>query len=430
MANLLYLTHRIPFPPDKGDKVRSFHILRHLARRHRVFLGTFIDDPADKVHMGALRQWCAEVQAVEIDPWWSRLRSLSGLMQGRPLSVARYRHPTMDRWVASLLQRQPMDAAVVFSSGVAPLALDTGVPIPVLMDFVDMDSAKWAEYGSRRPGPWGWIFRREARLLGHFERHVAQRAAYSYFVADKERALFLDSAGQDGARIKTMGNGVDAAYFDPAAALHNPYSPDEQAITFTGAMDYWPNVDAVTWFARDVLPALVQRHPRVRLHIVGRSPTQAVCALASRHVSISGTVPDVRPYLRHARVVVAPLRVARGIQNKVLEAMAMAAPVVVAQECHQALALQPVEGVRAATLPAQWVDELDRLLSDPDVAVEAGRRARACVISRFSWEAHLSVLDADLASVIGERAQPGWTRTQPVTPPVTPPVTRLWGQRP
>lgn len=415
MADVLYLTHRIPYPPDKGDKVRSFHILKQLLKRHRVFLGTFIDDPSDRQHLEVLRRWCADVHAEEIRPLAARLASLRGLVWGEPLSLSHYRHRRMARWVGDLVDGGQVDAAVVFSSAVAPFVLaGRGRPLirmrsrpalPVLLDFVDMDSAKWAEYGRQHAGLSGWIYRREGVRLAEYERWAAQEASASYFVAANERRVFIEGCSTDCPSVKVMGNGVDADHFDPTIDLPNPFDPDEQAIVFTGAMDYWPNSDAVSWFVQSVLPGILQRVPRARFHVVGRSPTQPVRALAGPHVVVTGTVPDVRPYLRHARVVVAPLRLARGIQNKVLEAMAMAAPVVAATDCARALEVDEADGVRAAESAADYVNHVTELVNDATAAADLGQRGRTCVRRRFSWEAHLSILDQDLrAATCGPEA--------------------------
>lgn len=399
MARLLYLVHRLPFPPDKGDKVRSYHLLRHLVREHEVHLGTFVDDPQDLAHVQTLRQWCAQVHAVPLDPARARLASLRGLFRAEPLSLAYYRHREMSRWVRRVMRETPPQAALVFSSSMAPYVLPSVQGTPVLLDFVDMDSAKWTEYARTRRGPMSWIHAREGRLLGQYEIAAARAAQGSYFVAEPERALFLRAAPDCADRVRAMGNGVDLRHFDPQdpAVQHvRPFEDGEQPIVFTGAMDYWPNEDAVAWFAREMMPAILARHPAARLHIVGRHPSPSVRALQADRVRVTGSVPDVRPYLRHAAVAVAPMRVARGIQNKVLEAMAMGRATVVAGTCARALALGEDDGVVSAQTPQDYIESVCSLLADPEAAERKGLQARRCVETRFSWSAHLGALDEDL----------------------------------
>ncbi len=400
MANLLYLVHRLPYPPNKGDKVRSYHLLKHLAARHRVFLGTFIDDPEDEVHLDTVRSLCAGLHAARLSPRGARIASLSGLLSGEALTLRYYRDAGLARWVADVLARETIDAAVVFSSSMAQYA-EAHAGLPMLVDFVDVDSAKWSEYADRHAWPMSWLYRREGERLLAYERAVAVQARRSFFVTDKETALFHRLAPESAVTVEPLCNGVDAAYFAPDAAMPSPYSADECPLVFTGAMDYWPNVDAVSWFVADVLPTLRARWPTLRLHIVGRSPTPAVQALASDAVSVSGTVPDVRPYLQHARVVVAPLRLARGIQNKVLEAMAMARPVVAADTCVGAIDAVPGTDLLPAATAADYVAHIEALLADAPRADAIGRAGREAVLRRYNWTARLAPLDAVLEDVVG-----------------------------
>jgi polysaccharide biosynthesis protein PslH len=396
MAKLLYLVHRMPYPPDKGDKVRSYHLLQHLRARHEVHLGTFMDDPADAAHIDALRGLCASLHVAPLHPLRARLASLAGLLRGDALTLHYYRDAGLRRWVAQTLARERIDAVVVFSSSMAQYAQGLAGQ-PVLVDFVDVDSAKWTAYAEQHRWPMSWLYRREGRKLLAYERAVAKVSRRSFFATDKETALFLQMAPECAGGVEPMGNGVDAGYFAPAAERVSPYAPGETPIVFTGAMDYWPNIDAVTWFAAQVLPALQRKRPGLRFHIVGRAPTPAVRALASSSVIVTGTVPDVRPYLQHAAVVVAPLRLARGIQNKILEAMAMGRPVVAAASCVAAIEAQPgIELLPAADL-ADYVRSIEQLLDAPELARAVGTAGRQRVLKSYTWSAHMAVFDRHLA---------------------------------
>ena len=403
MANLLYLVHRMPYPPNKGDKVRSYHLLKHLVARHRVFLGTFVDDPDDMVHLPVLREMCAEVCAVPLNPKTARLGSLPALAQGLPLTLRYYDHAAMHQWVGQLLARHNIDATLVFSSSMAQYAPPAAVQTPaapILLDLVDVDSAKWTEYANQHSWPMSWLYRREGVQLLAYERAAVQRSARAFLVTDKEVALFNSLAPDCRGRVEALGNGVDAEHFSPVEHGPSPYVQGELPVVFTGAMDYWPNVDAVTWFVQAMLPALRQRWPTLRFHIVGRNPTPAVLALASEGVAVSGTVADVRPYLSHAAVVVAPLRLARGVQNKVLEAMAMARPVVCASACAEAIDAETGLHLLAAETAPDFVLQIDRLLADADFAADLGRLGRQFVLDHFSWDARLSPID-DILSRLG-----------------------------
>ena len=395
MADILYLVHRLPYPPNKGDKVRSYHLLRHLAARHRVFLGTFIDDADDEAYVENVRQHCVGLHVARLEPRSARVKSLRGLLTNEALTLPYYRDASLKAWVDRTCRERAIGAAVIFSSAMAQY-IDSACRLPMLVDFVDVDSARWTQYARSHRWPMSWLYRREGERLLAFERAVAGRAARGFFVTDSETELFRRLAPECAARVQVMCNGVDSDYFAPAEAVSSPYGADETPIVFTGAMDYWPNIDAVTWFAREVLPLLRAKRPGVRFWIVGRSPAVAVRALAGRDVIVTGTVPDVRPYLQHAAVVVAPLRVARGIQNKVLEAMAMARPVVASTACAAAIDAETGCDLLAADSAEGFVAELDALLGDSHRAGIVGVAARKRVLGRYSWDAHLSGIDAYL----------------------------------
>ena len=400
MANLLYLVHRMPYPPDKGDKVRSYHLLKHLAARHRVFVGTFIDDPEDVAHLEALRAMCADLQVITLNPRRARLASLGALLGGRALTLDYYDDRRLHRWVRETIAKQSINAALVFSSSMVQY-LKAWPSLPALVDLVDVDSAKWTQYAGEHRWPISWLYRREGERLLAYEREAVDKAAKSFLVTDKEVALFEQLAPEHRGRVQALSNGVDADYFSPDPLRASPYRADELPLVFTGAMDYWPNVDGITWFARGALPALRQRWPSLRLHIVGRNPVASVRALASDAVSISGTVPDVRPYLQYAAVVVAPLRLARGLQNKVLEAMAMARPVVAAQACVDALSARAGQDLMAAIHADDYVRQVDALLRDAPGATAMALAGRQRVIDDYGWASQLAGLDKHLAQAFG-----------------------------
>ncbi len=397
MAELLYLVHRMPYPPNKGDKVRSFHLLEHLARQHRVYLGTFMDDPEDAQHLQALERYCAGMYVEKLDPRLARIRSLTGLLRNEALSLAYYRSVSMAAWVEQIARQHSFDASIVFSS---VMAMYSPKNVPMLVDLVDVDSAKWTQYSSKHRWPMSWVYRREGTQLLEFERATVRRARRSFLVTPREVELFETLAPECKGQVDALCNGVDAAYFDPAIGSNCPFADGEVPLVFTGAMDYWPNIDAAIWFSKDILPRLLPTHPKLRFYVVGRSPSSEVKALASPHVVVTGTVPDVRPYLQGARIVVAPLRVARGVQNKILEAMAMARPVLTSTACKQAIVTSGApSGLYEADTEADYVAGIERLLADPQRAQSDGRLARELVLAQYSWRAHLAGLDRHLTAI-------------------------------
>lgn len=391
MQDILYLTHRIPYPPNKGDKIRSWHLLKHLAQRYRVHLGTFVDDPDDWQHVDKVKTLCGETHFAALNPRTARLRSLGALAGKRPLTIDYYRNNGLQQWVDTVMKEQAIQRVLVFSSAMAQYV--TGArQARRIIDFVDIDSDKWRQYADKKPWPMSWLYRRESRSLLGYERQVAREFDASLFVSQAEADLFKQLAPESATKTSFFNNGVDAGYFSPAHEYPSPYSSDEAVMVFTGAMDYWPNIDAVQWFAQEILPAVQAKNPDARFYIVGSRPTPQVQALASlAGVHVTGAVPDIRPYLAHARIAVAPLRIARGIQNKVLEAMAMAKPVVASIQALEGIAANIGEEALLARDREEFVATVSTLLQHPQNDI--GQAARARVLADYTWERNLERVD-------------------------------------
>ena len=388
MQPLLYLVHRLPYPPNKGDKIRTYHLLRYLSRHYRVYLGTLVDLAGDDVHVDALREYCAEVKVIPLSPLLARARCTTGLLRGEPLSLSYYRSAELQRWVDHVIEKHRIGKAVTFSS-MMTMYLDRPRAPALVADFCDVDSHKWAQYAEGRAWPASFIYGREARTLLAFERRMAARSLACTFVTPAEVELFARLAPECASRLHAIGNGVDTEYFSPRADRGSPYSADELPIVFTGAMDYWPNVDAVTWFASEVMPRIVETAPQARFYIVGMNPTATVSALAGPRVVVTGKVDDVRPYVQHAKVAVAPLRVARGVQNKVFEAMAMGRPVVVSSVVAQGIDAAPLSEFDVAGDAREFAHKVVALMN-PAAGDEMGRQARRRVVNDFNWDARLA----------------------------------------
>lgn len=402
MDNLLLLVHRIPYPPNKGDKIRSYHLFKHLAQHYRVHLGTFVDEADDWQHVPRLEAMAASCHFAPLNPKLARLRSLRALLGQRSLSLDYYRDAGLRRWVDATVRREGISRIVVFCSAMAQYA----EPYPNatrVVDFVDVDSDKWRQYAEKKAWPASALYAHEARQLLAYERHVASKCDAALFVSAPEAQLFRTLAPESAARIGHFSNGVDTVYFSPDGAYPNPYAAGVQALVFTGAMDYWPNVDAVTWFAQQVLPAVRARHPQAVFYIVGARPAPEVLALAALPgVVVTGTVPDVRPYVAHAALCVAPLRIARGIQNKVLEAMAMGRTVLVSPQALEGIDAEPGRALLLASDAPAWAATLEHALAQPDPAM--GLAARATVESQYGWSSHLAPVCSMLEA--GRRAAP------------------------
>ena len=388
---LLLLVHRIPFPPNKGDKIRSWHLLKHLSTGYQVHLGYFVDDQSDLQYVQSVNAACESSCSVVLHPIAGKIRSLAGLGHNRALSLDYYRHAQMRAWVSRCMAQHEIRHVMVFSSVMAQY-VESCHEATRIIDFVDVDSDKWSQYAKSKWWPLSWLYQREAVKLLDYERKIAALFDYSLFVSAHEAALFQRLAPESAAKTGFFNNGVNTDYFSPDSHPASPFPAGQKVIVFTGAMDYWPNCDAVHWFAQQVLPLLRMQQPTAHFYIVGARPTRSVSTLGLQDgVTVTGTVPDVRPYLAHADVAVAPLRIARGIQNKVLEAMAMARTVVLTPQALEGIDALADQEVLLAETAQQFVSHICAVFNgtQPDL----GRAARAKTLTRYSWDANLATLD-------------------------------------
>ncbi len=391
MGETLFLAHRVPFPPDRGDKIRSFHVLRALAKLGPVHVGTFHDASGygDQFLSGIAASHHL-VPARKPD----MLAAAQAMVRGLPVSLVAFANDRLHEWVAQVLNYRAIDAIYVFSGQMAQY-VPPHFPGRVVLDLCDVDSAKFEAYGKAGHGPKAWVNAREGRLLATAEEHAARAADTTLLISENEANLFrtrLSSMHQID--LQVMRNGIDAKFFAPGAVKPQPtlYGPGPN-IVFTGQMDYAPNVEAVERFVHRILPGIREVHGEAEFHIVGRAPTPAVKALGKRAgVTVWGEVPDVRPFIAEADIVAAPLTIARGIQNKVLEAMAMAQPVLLSPEA--ATGIDAEDGVHFAIAEGDrmMVGRALALLEDRDRTLEMGEAARRFVLKQQGWPAMLAGL--------------------------------------
>jgi polysaccharide biosynthesis protein PslH len=377
MSDIAFLAHRLPYPPDRGDRIRSWHILKALAQLAPVHVFALLDDEADRIHVKRIERVAASVTAIHRRK--SKLIAVGeALLSGGSASVAAFVDDDLKRAVHAKLGST--DTVYAFSSQMAAYVPDD-FKGRFVMDFVDMDSAKFAAMG--------FAARQEAKRLLKWEIETAKRADVSLFVSDAEAALFTRETGMTAT---ALSNGIDLDHFAPGVVP--PENVSAPLIVFTGQMDYAPNVEAVTDFAKEALPRVHLMFAETKFAIVGRAPTPAVKALASPSVIVTGEVPDTRPWLAAASLIVAPLRIARGVQNKVLEAMAMGKPCLVSAGAAQGI--DAVNG-RDFAIANDFGEEALFLLKNPIQAAEMGAAARLRMEQSYSWDAQL----APLAALVG-----------------------------
>lgn len=405
--DVLYLVHRVPFPPDKGDRIRAYHLLRFLSSRYRVHLATLADEPMNPAIEEGLRPLVARLAVVPLVGWTRWPRALASLALGRTVSEGAFGSAELARIARRWARETRFVCALASASSMVPyLRLPELAGVPAVVDLVDLDSEKWLEYASAGHGPMAWLYRTEGRRLRRLEKGLARWARAITLVSQAEAELYREKCGPGP--VHAISNGVDLDYFCPGHAPGGPAAANgrEKSVVFVGALDYRPNVDGITWFCQEVWPGIERQRRGVKIYLVGRQPVAGVRRLAEiRGVEVVGTVADVRPYLERATLAVVPLRIARGIQNKVLEAMAMGRPVVASPEPLVGLAAEPERDVLAADTPAAWERQVLRLLDDPALGARLGASGRRYVETHHCWEVRLEpfadLIGADHARAVG-----------------------------
>lgn len=405
-GDILFLAHRIPFPPDRGDKIRSHHVLKHLATLAPVHIGTLVDDPADFTHIEKLAA-IANSHCVVRRSKPLPVAGIEALLRAKPISLTAFYHAKIASYVKHVLSHHKIAAIYVFSG-------QMGQYVPedysgrLVVDLVDVDSAKFEAYAKDRGGVRGWIDAREGELLRREEQRLAQRADETLLISKAEADLFI-SRLDDGVSVpvRVLGNGMDTDGFNPAIApepaVRQHGGPH---LMFTGQMDYPPNIAAVQRLAELIMPKVLAVHPDALCHVVGRAPVAELRALdGTNGIKVWGEVPDIRSFLSAADLVVAPLTIARGVQNKVLEAMAMARPIVLSTQAATGIAAEHGTHFCVAGDDEDFVTQLLGLLSDPSAAQAMGAKAREQVVAHYGWGQTLHPLAALLGLNPTERAQ-------------------------
>ncbi len=401
MRHLLFIAHRVPFPPNKGDRIRNFHVIRALSRHFKVHVVAFAEPDEPQWAPDGLLAVCESVDIVPLPS--GRTRSLlKALLSGHSVSEAHYSRWPMACRIIELVSRHKIDLFWAGSSALAPYLLKLSGRRYI--DFMDVDSDKWRQYAERSTNPLArWIYSRESRQVAALEDRAVRGTDATFVVAEGERTLLQERLGRD-APVITAGNGVV-----PANDFGPPMADRPEQVVFTGAMDYWPNEDAVVWFADRVWPTVLASRPGARFVIVGANPTKGVAALAGRQgIEVTGTVPEVAPYLAAARLMVAPLRMARGIQNKVLEGMAAGLPVVTTPEGADGIHAMDGEHFVVRSDPSRTAEEVIRLLADPQAGIELGARARDLIHTVYTWESQLAPL---FDEILGEAKAEPWVKS-------------------
>ena len=408
MANqrLLMLTHRFPYPPNRGDRIRTYNLLRALSGRFRVTLGCTTDEAVSEAQLAHVRTLCEDLYVAELSRLTRLCSAAKSFCRGRSLTEGMFASSALARQVKSWQRESTFDAVLVVCSSMFPYVDHPAFAASRrIVDLIDVDSLKWSELSRKSKLIHRWIYAWEANRVLKLERQLARQVTAVVLVSDQEAQLFRDTVDFP---VPTHGiaNGVDSDYFQPAAggslarqASCSQVPPDgtptaapTTRLVFTGVLDYTPNVDGIAWFCEQVLPLL---RPRISVHlnIVGRRPSDRVLSLNTLEgVDVVGEVPDVRPYLNDADIAISPLRIARGIQNKVLEAMAMGKAVVASPQAAEGIEAANGSQLLVAEQEDDWIKAIERLAADEQLRKRLEQAGRDLVLQRYQWSARLQPL--------------------------------------
>lgn len=398
--NILFLAHRIPFPPDKGDKIRSLQLIRHLSRHHRIFLGTLLSEASDEDYIPELEKYCRIVYAA---PSPGRARLLLGLFSRKPFSVTHFYNTDLQAFVDTTLAKDNIHAVFCFCSSMAEYVFNTPLyeknrlaGIRLIMDFVDLDSDKWRQYSEYTTGIRRMIYQTEWKRLLQYEKQINTAFDHSIFISEKEKEIFARYYSELK-NITIVPNGVDQSFFlpalDQAAPVLKQYIKGP-LLVFTGRMDYFANVNGVLWFSSHVLPKIKKAIPDVQFYIVGNQPTDEIWALTEiPGITVTGYVEDIREYYWMADVCVIPLKIARGLQNKVLEAMATGNAVVCSSSAINGISCAAGTDLTIADDADGFAGAVIDLLQNKEKREHMGRQAMETIRRCYHWLDHLKKLD-------------------------------------
>jgi sugar transferase (PEP-CTERM/EpsH1 system associated) len=399
---VLFLSHRVPFPPNKGEKIRTFHQLKHLKEQgHQVNVCAPIENCDEVTHFTELNEKYCENTTYHQLPY-KPLRLLKGLLKRQALSVANFYSDDLQVKLDMQIESQQFDVIICTSSAMAEYiyrsnALSKFPSKPLLlMDFMDLDSDKWRQYASSSTMPMRWVYQRESTILSAYEVKITRDFNTSFFIADAEVNIFK-SQEHDYGKVLTMGNGMDTELYKPALSPANNAAP---VFLFTGVMDYKPNIDSVVWFVEDIWPSILNEYPEARFIIAGMNPTNIVNDLTKfSGVEVTGFVDDILPYYHKSNYFVAPFRIARGVQNKVLQAFACGLPVISTSMGAEGINCHDTKDILVANNQHQFLAAIKALESDKELKEKIIQNALQLIHQQYSWEGMLDVLDQELAQI-------------------------------
>lgn len=387
------MSHRIPFPPNKGEKIRTFHQIKYLVEQgYDVSVIAPYQDESELEFYDQLKQQFG-VTAIGIKLKYKMFRLALGIMTAKPLSVANFYSRRLQKILDKKLATNEIDVLICTASSMAEYVFksdyfsSTQNHTRFYMDFMDLDSDKWRQYAEKTTYPQRLIYQREARLMAQYENKTSDLFDACFFITDTETNLFKTHYSK-AKNIFSVENGIDTTMFKPSKTETNSERP---ILLFTGVMDYSPNIDAVVWFVKHVWPQVTKKWPNAEFYIAGMNPSEKVRALADNQgVEVTGFVEDILPYYHKSTIFVAPFRIARGVQNKVLQAFACGIPVVSSPMGAEGIRCTNEQNILIAESPDDYFEHIVRLTETPTLMSEISAKALDTIQRHYSWEGVLA----------------------------------------
>ncbi len=395
--HILILAQRVPYPPNKGEKLRTFHQLEYLKNKgHSISVLAPYASESELQYFDVLdTTYCEHVLTHKLSRKFIALSK--GLIKGQSLSVANFYHPSLQKKFEDAICHCEFDVIMCSASSMAEYVFQSEVlkSLPqkpkLIMDFMDLDSDKWLQYSQQSKGPMRYVYHREHSILARYEQRIADEFSSCFFITDTEVSLFKKNYPH-GTNICAIENGIDKKLFYP------PQTPRQQTtphFLFAGVMDYPPNIDAVQWFVENVWPRIVKQWPQAKFTIAGMNPSEKIKKLSSEPgIEITGFVDDIKPYFDHANIFVAPFRIARGVQNKVLQALACGLPVVASSMGAEGIRYTKDHDILLADSPTSFYEQIARLMQDHSLYQTISENGIETIDRHYSWESILQPLEA------------------------------------
>lgn len=375
MERILFISQKIPYPPNKGCKIRSYNEILFLHDRYEIDMVTLYDGREEIQYIRKLTKYCGYLHYFHINKFFSFIKGLFFLLIGKSFSEGYYHSKKVKKLIHKLVKGSNYKFVFCFSSRVAQYVMNLNVYR--IMDFCDVDSDKFSQYSLKSFFPMNFFYKLESKRLSEFEIKIYKKFNNSIFATQKECERF--GRGAPGTKIHVMGNGVDLRYFNPQKVKK------ENSLIFTGDMSYYANVEGVIWFCKEIFPTILKVVPDLKFYIVGRDPTKEVRNLENNNVTVTGAVSDIRNFIAKSKMAVIPLRTARGIQNMVLEAMAMAVPVVISESLYSSLENIEKDDILIYNSSESLIEIITSLIDRPILLQKRGNKHRQYAVDNLNW---------------------------------------------